>query len=227
MNNKAFINKKIKSNESLFFNRVFGLMSIGLLITAFVAYYTAMTPQLFAIASKLGLLLVIGTFGLVIAISAGMNRFSSSTLLTMFIVYAGLNGLTFSFIFMVYAKSVIYQAFFSTAGMFGAMSIYGYTTKKDLSGLGSILFMALIGIIIASVINIFMKSSQFSLLISIGGVVIFSLLTAYDIQKLKVIQSQITSEEQMHKVSVFGALSLYLDFINIFVYMLRLFSQRD
>lgn len=213
-----------------FFNKVFALMSGGLILSAITAYFTATTPAVMQVilAPGTSILLVLATLGLVMAISFGINKFDVTTLVIMFIAYSFLNGMMLSSIFIVYKLGVIYQAFFSAAGMFAAMSFYGFTTKKDLSGLGSILFMAVIGIVIASVINIFTKSSAFDLIISFAGVVVFALLTAYDVQKLKVLESNVSGTEAINRISIMGALTLYIDFINMFLFLLRLFgSNRD
>ena len=158
--------------------------------------------------------------------SFGIAKMSASKAQTVFWIFAGLMGLSLSSIFVVYTEASIARVFFITAGTFGAMSIYGYTTKRDLTKLGSFLMMGLIGIIIASLVNIFMKSAMMYFVISILGVLIFVGLTAYDTQKIKNMYLVSDSGELMGKKAVMGALTLYLDFINLFIMHLRLFGQR-
>ena len=177
--------------------------------------------------SGLGWLIAFAPLGLVLWLSFGIQRMSVSTAQGVFWLYAGLVGLSLSSIFLVYTGASIARVFFITAGTFGAMSLYGYTTKKDLSGFGSFLLMGLIGIIIASIVNIFLASSGLQFAISVIGVLIFVGLTAYDTQKLKSMYYQVSgSSEVMAKSSIMGALTLYLDFINMFIYLLRFFGDR-
>ena len=171
-------------------------------------------------------LVMLAPLGIVFYMSFGINKMSAARAQTVFWVFAGLMGLSLSWIFMVYTPYSITRVFFITSGTFGAMSIYGYTTKRDLTKLGSFLMMGLIGIIIASVVNWFMKSTMMYYVISILGVLIFVGLTAYDTQKIKNMYSASDSGELMGKKAVMGALTLYLDFINLFIMLLRLFGQR-
>jgi len=164
--------------------------------------------------------------GIVMWMSFGLAKMSASKAQTLFWVFAALMGASLSSIFMVYVGASIARVFFITAGTFAAMSLYGYTTKSDLSKLGSFLMMGLIGIIIASIVNIFIKSTQMEFIISILGVLIFVGLTAYDTQKIKDMYYDGGDSEVMAKKSIMGALTLYLDFINLFIMLLRVFGQR-
>ena len=176
--------------------------------------------------SALMWVVMLAPLGVVIYMSFGIAKMSSSKAQTTFWVFAALMGASLSSIFLVYTGASITRVFFITAGTFAAMSIYGYTTKKDLTRLGSFLMMGLMGIIIASIVNIFMKSTMMYFVISIIGVLIFVGLTAYDTQKIKNMYSVSDSGEVMGKKAVMGALTLYLDFINLFIMLLRLFGQR-
>ena len=176
--------------------------------------------------SALMWVVMLAPLGIVIYMSFGIAKMSSSKAQTVFWVFAALMGASLSSIFLVYTGASITRVFFITAGTFAAMSIYGYTTKKDLTKLGSFLMMGLMGIIIASVVNIFMKSTMMYFVISIIGVLIFVGLTAYDTQKIKNMYLVSDSGEVMGKKAVMGALTLYLDFINLFIMLLRLFGQR-
>ena len=162
---------------------------------------------------------------MVLILSARINRMAASTARTMFLAYSAVNGLTLSFIFLAYTDTSIASAFFTSAAVFGAMSLYGYTTKKSLASWGSFLFMGLIGIIIASVVNIFIHSEAVYWLVTYAGVLIFVGLTAYDTQKLKLMaRAGFADEEAETKAAVIGALALYLDFINLFLLLLRIFG---
>ncbi len=213
------------------FRKVYQYMAFGLIITALTAYFSVssrtMLGLLFSSRAPM-IILCIAEVGLVIGISAGINKISASTARALFFVYSLLNGLTCSVILLVYTNESVYKAFLSTACMFGAMSIYGLYTKRDITTWGSFLMMGLWGLIIASVINIFIGSSTTELVISILGIIIFMGLTAYDTAKIKMMASTYDSrdEEMTGKVAVIGALELYLDFINIFLYLLRLFGSR-
>ena len=212
-----------------FMRGVYGWMSAGLAVTAALAYFVASTPALAqAIWSNQMLLigLVIGELGLVLAISALINRMSGTMATGLFVLYSALNGITLSVIFAVYSPGAIFNAFVTSAGMFGAMTIFGLTTKKDLTSWGSFLFMGLIGIIIASVVNIFLASPMMHFVISAVGVVIFTGLTAYDTQKLKEmgLSAPMDDGTAVQRGTILGALRLYLDFINLFLMLLRLFG---
>ena len=207
--------------------KVFVKMGLGLLVTAIVALFTASSPALLSALygnSWAVIVLCIVELGLVFAISGAINKMNAGTATALFYLYSAVNGLTMSVIFLAYTMSSIASTFFITAGTFGVMAAYGYITKSDLSKIGSILFMALIGLIIASIVNIFLGSSTLTWIISIAGVAIFVGLTAWDTQKIKQMAAM-TDVDQSGKVSTIGALMLYLDFINLFIYLLRIFGS--
>ena len=215
---------------SAFFSRVYTWMALGLALTGAIAAYVSSRPDLVALllGKQLNFFLLIGaTLGLVMAISWGINKISAPVATGLFLLYAALNGILFSSIFLVYTGESIAKVFFITGGTFGVMSIYGFVTKTDLTRVGQIAFMGLIGVIIASIANWFFKSSTLSYIISYVGVAVFVALTAYDTQKLKHIALQVREgSEGFAKASIIGALTLYLDFINLFLLLLRLFGRR-
>ena len=218
--------------------RVYNYMGSALLVTGIVALVTfkfavdSLSPLIFSplgnsiYSSGLAWVVMLAPLGVVFYMSFGINKMSASKAQTVFWIFAALMGISLSSIFVVYTETSITRVFFITAGTFGAMSLYGYTTKRDLTKLGSFLMMGLIGIIIASLVNIFMKSSMMYFVISILGVLIFVGLTAYDTQKIKNMYAASDTGEIMGKKAVMGALTLYLDFINLFIMLLRLFGQR-
>ncbi len=208
--------------------KTFGWMAMCLLITALTAMGFVNSGLFYHIASSGAMwLLIIAELVLVFVLSARINKMSVATATIMLIVYSALNGVTLSFIFVVYSLGSIAKTFFITTGMFGVMALVGATTKRDLSKLGSILFMALIGLIIASLVNIFLRSSGLDWIISIIGVVLFTALTAYDVQRVKRLaaESDLYDDTQVGRLAVISALSLYLDFINLFLYLLRFFGR--
>lgn len=211
--------------------KVYLWMTMALVITGFTAYGVANTPALkTALYSNPTIfwILAIAELALVFGVTAAINRISLTTATLMFILYSVLNGAMLSSIFLVYTQSSIATVFFITAGTFGAMALVGYTTKTDLSSMGKILFMALIGLIIATIVNFFVKSSGLDLILSYVGVLIFVGLTAWDSQKIKQMMLQAPDAgEGMQKMALLGALTLYLDFINLFIYLLRIFGKRD
>ena len=210
--------------------KVYLWMSLALVITGFTAYYVATTPALIGAIITNQILfwgLIIGELALVFGLSAAINKLSLTTATLMFVIYAVINGLTLSFIFLVYTASSITSVFFITAGTFAVMAFFGYFTKTDLSSLGKILMMALIGIIIATIVNIFTKSEGLAMILNYLGVLVFVGLTAYDSQKIKqMLMMAPDTGEAAQKVALLGALSLYLDFINLFLYLLRIFGSR-
>lgn len=215
-----------------FMRGVYGWMSLGLMLTAGVAWFTAASPLGLTLVKSpmLVLVLVLAQFGMVIALSAAIHKLSGTAASLMFAAYSALTGLTLSSIFFVYSSASIFQAFVVTGGMFGATSIYGMVTKRDLTGMGSFMFMGLIGIVIASVVNMFMQSSAMSFGISVIGVIVFTGLTAYDTQKLKYMGEAMPMGDgtAIRRGTILGALTLYLDFLNLFLMLLRLFgSSRD
>jgi uncharacterized protein len=213
--------------------RVYNLMAVGLGITGVAAYGTYMlaaSNQAFAeliYLSPLRWVIMLAPLALVFFLSFKINSMSVSAAQTTFWGYAALLGVSLSSIFMVYTGASITQTFFITATTFGAMSLYGYTTKKDISSWGSFLFMGLIGILIASVVNIFMASSALSFAISVIGVLVFTGLTAYDTQQIKESYYEADDSDTAGRKAIIGALNLYLDFINLFLMLLRLFGNRE
>lgn len=212
--------------------KVFVWMTLALAITGLTAYGVATSPALLSLifSSKVTFFgLIIAEFALVFAISGAINRLSLSTATLLFILYSVINGATLSSIFFAFSVATIGKVFFITAGTFGAMALVGYTTKTDLTSMGKLLFMALLGIIIASVVNMFVASSGLDLILSYVGVLVFVGLTAYDTQKIKqMCQAAPDAGESSQKLALIGALSLYLDFINLFIYLLRIFgNNRD
>ena len=209
--------------------KVYVWMTLALVITGFTAYGVASSPGIIsAIVANRALMwgMLIAEFALVFYVTARINRLSLTTATLIFILYSVLNGATLSVIFLAYTMQSIASVFFITAGTFAAMSLIGYFTKTDLSSLGKILMMALIGLIIATLVNVFLiKSGGFSLIISYVGVLIFVGLTAYDTQKIKMMLVQADDvTEEAQKIALMGSLSLYLDFINLFLYLLRIFG---
>lgn len=210
--------------------RVYLKMTAALAVTAIVAFYCAQSMEIMQFLFSHSWLfygLILGELALVIGISAGIRKMSSTQATLLFYLYSVVTGVVFSSIFIVYTGASIFKTFTITSVVFGVMSLFGYTTKSDLTRIGSFLFMALIALIVISVINIFMASSTMDWIISFAGVAIFIGLTAWDTQKIKQMAAEsdsITAE----KLAVVGALSLYLDFINLFLYLLRFFgSSRD
>ena len=212
--------------------KVYTWMTLALVITGMTAWGVANSPGILSVILGNRALfwgLCIGELALVWGVSAAIHRLSLTTATLLFILYSLLNGVTMSFIFLAYTAQSIASVFFITAGTFGAMAAYGYFTKSDLSSWGKILFMALIGLIIATIVNIFLGSSMLSMIISYAGVLIFVGLTAYDTQRIKeMLSTADAADESAQKIALLGALSLYLDFINLFLYLLRIFGgSRD
>ena len=212
--------------------KVYVWMTLALVLTGITSYGVASSPGLMMTIFQTPAImwgLIIAELAIVIAISAAINRLSLTTATLLFVLYSVLNGATFSLIFAVYTMSSIANVFFITAGTFGVMAAYGYFTKRDLSSWGRLLLMALIGLIIATLVNVFLvKSSGFDLILSYAGVLILVGLTAYDTQKIKqMLAMQTDMGEGAQKVALLGALSLYLDFINLFLYLLRIFGRRE
>lgn len=204
-------------------------MSLGVLVTAFVAFLTSQTPALLELAMNPAVMMVslFGSLGLVLGLSFGIRRMSPTLATVMFFVYAAVLGFSLSTIFIVYELGAIYAAFFTTAGLFGAMTVVGFTTSVDLSKYSTYFMMGLIGLVIAMVVNMFLQSGPFDFLISIVGVILFTGLTAWDTQKLKnmsMAPELQDNNDMTMRLSVMGALMLYLDFINLFLFLLRLFG---
>ncbi len=211
-----------------FLRKVYGWMFVGLGVTAAVALSVAASPtamQAIATNRILFFALAIGQLGLVFYLSARVNKLAPTTASALFLVYSALNGVLFSFIFLAYTGTSIATTFFVTAGMFGALALYGTTTKRSLAGVGQFVFMGLIGLILASLVGMFVKSEGLQFVISIVGVIVFTGLTAWDAQRLKAMAVALP-EGRIGSYAIVGALSLYLDFINLFLFMLRFMGGR-
>jgi FtsH-binding integral membrane protein len=210
--------------------RIYAWMCIALAITAGTAYYVSTSAALLNLIFTKPFVLVallIAQLALVVIISGFINKLNSITAILLFLIYSALLGVTLSSIFLVFDLPSIATTFIVTSTMFGATALYGYFTKADLTSLGSIGFMALIGLIIAMLVNIFLKSAAFDYFISGAGVIIFTLLTAYDVQKLKNITQELAADkETMSKIAIVGALTLYLDFVNLFLFLLNIMGRR-
>ncbi len=217
--------------------RVYNYMLVGLGLTGMVAYITANSalrdvfftavPGTNAFApNMLGMIAIFAPLGLVLFLSFRLHRMSFATAQTTFWIYCGLMGISIASILLIYTGASVARVFFIAATTFGAMSLWGYTTKRDLSGWGSFLFMGLIGIIIASVVNMFLVSSMMQWVISVGGVIVFTGLTAYDTQRIKSEYAYFQGGEMAGKMAIMGALRLYLDFINLFIMLMYLLGQR-
>lgn len=229
-----------KSLSNTFVSNVFIWMFAALGITAATAFLFGnnealmsmlmqITPNGGARVSTLGWIVTFAPFVIVLVMSARINRMSVQQTVIWYVIYSVLMGMSLSFIFWAYTSASIFKTFIITAGMFGVMAVVGYTTNTDLTKFGSILIMALVGIIIASLVNFFMRSATMDYIISVIGVLIFTGLTAFDVQKIKQIgESGINNGEIMAKITVHAALTLYLDFLNLFLYLLRFFgNSRD
>jgi hypothetical protein len=213
------------------FARVYQIMCIGLLITGLVSFGASQVPALFnAInGTALGIVVALSPLAIIFfGLSPARVRTMSATAVSgMFYLMSGLIGLSMSYIFAVYSGNSIARVFFITAGMFGTMSLWGYTTKRDLSSMGSFLFMGMIGLIIASIVNIFMASTMMQFIISAAGVLIFTLMIAFDTQRIKEMYNSMDGETALHKLAVMSALSLYLDVINLFQFLLQFLGNRN
>jgi FtsH-binding integral membrane protein len=233
-NTLADIKVHDESMVRTFMTGVFSWMFIALAITAVTAYYVAATPEILRLMvtetglSIFGWIVMLAPLGFVLLMSFRFQKLSALALTLLFLVYAVLVGLSLSFIFLVYTAGSIATTFGVTSLTFGIMAVAGYTTKTDLTKFGSILMMALVGLIVASLVNFFLKSDSMQYIISFVGVLIFTGLTAYDVQKLKNLGSEMTAgQESTRKYAIMGALSLYLDFINLFLFLLRFLGRRN
>ncbi|MCD6307323.1 MAG: Bax inhibitor-1/YccA family protein [Deltaproteobacteria bacterium] len=213
-----------------FVRSVYNWMGLGLCLTGVVAFYVSSSETMLRLVFGnpiIFFILIIAELGMVFALAGAVNRMSAGTATSLFVIYSALNGVTLSFIFLAYTRTSIVSTFFICAGTFVACSIYGWTAKKDLTSWGGFLTMGLIGIIIASLVNMFIRSSAMSMIISYIGVIVFVGLTAYDTQKLKnmaLTQPAGVEAGVVRKGAILGALSLYLDFINLFLMLLRIFG---
>jgi len=223
------------SSVRTFLANVFSYMTMALVISGVMAWWFGndMTKMQYLINVEtgsntiLGWVVMFAPLGLVLVMSGLVNKMSSTLLLATFLVFACVMGISLSYIFLIYSMTSIANVFFISAAVFGVMAVAGYTTKTDLTKLGSILMIGLVGIVIASLVNIFLKSDTMGYIVSIIGVVVFTGLTAYDVQKLKRMGEQVaTGTETAQKMALMGALTLYLDFINLFLMLLRLFGGR-
>ncbi len=213
---------------SAFLSKVYGWMFLGLLITAGVAFGVASSPALIEtliLNRLLFWILLLAPIGLVWYLSARVDKIAPTTAAILFLVYAAMVGVTTSVVLLAYTGASVVSAFVITSGMFGAMAVFGTVTKKNLAGLGQLMFMGLIGLIIAMVVNIFLFNDVLSFVISVVGVIVFTGLTAYDAQRMKEMAVALP-EGKVGSYAVVGALSLYLDFINLFFFILRLFGGR-
>ena len=230
LDDRTMSHEAVTGEQQRFMVKVYNWMTAGLATTGAMSFYVANNETMLRLILSnpiVPIVLIVGQLGLVVYLAGWVANMSASLATGVFMLYAGLNGLTFSLIFLTYTTSSITSAFLVTAGTFGAMSLYGYTTKKDLTSWGSFLFMGLIGIIIASLVNLFMQSEMIYWITTYAGVLIFVGLTAYDTQKIKemnIIGNEGTEED--HKEAIIGALTLYLDFINLFLMILRIMGDR-
>ncbi|MDP6351480.1 MAG: Bax inhibitor-1/YccA family protein [Alphaproteobacteria bacterium] len=209
--------------------KIYNYMGLALGVTGAVAFAVASSPAMMQAihGTALAWVVMLAPLAFILVLSFGINKLKVGTAQLLFWLFAGAMGLSLSWIFAVYTGTSIARVFFITAGVFGAMSLYGYTTKRSLSGLGSFLFMGLIGLIIASVVNMFLASSAMQFIISVIGVLIFTGLTAYDTQKLKHMYYEADGAAVAEKKAIFGALTLYLDFVLLFQYLLMLLGNRE
>lgn len=233
MNYTSSYQEEHVASRKTFLNDVFSWMGIGLAITALISYYVGNTPSLFGLLvtetglSVLGYVVMFAPIGFVLLMSFAYQRLSYGALVALFATYAAIMGVSLSFIFLIYTAESIYAVFGTSALMFGSMALIGYVTKTDLTKMGNILLMALIGIVIASLVNMFLHSDTMGYIISFVSVIVFCGLTAYDVQKLKNLGEEIGMDQVMRsKLGILGALTLYLDFINLFLALLRLFGNR-
>lgn len=234
-------NQQMMSQEMTrsFVSNVFLWMFAALGLTAAAAYLfgtsenlismlITVTPEGYTKTSILGWIVMLAPLAIVITMSARIHKMSVQNTVLLYVIYSILMGMSLSYIFLIYTTASIFKTFLIAAGMFGVMAVVGYTTKTDLTKFGSFLFMALIGIIIASLVNFFMHSARLDYIISIAGVLIFTGLTAFDVQKIKQIgNAGINDGDLMAKITIHAALTLYLDFLNLFLYLLRFFGSRD
>jgi hypothetical protein len=214
---------------SVYMSKVYSWMAGALAISALVAWSTANTPGFMDTLMANPVLfygMMIGELVLVIALAGWVQKMSLTTAIIAFLAYSVLTGLTLSSIFLVYTSASIFKTFLITGGVFGVMSVYGYVTKKDLTSWGSFLIMSLIGMVLASLVNLFLHSQMIEWITTYAGIIIFTGLTAWDTQKLKRFGSMGMEEDMLGKMAIFGALTLYLDFINLFLSLLRAFGNR-
>jgi FtsH-binding integral membrane protein len=237
MNNNLEFNDGVYANDNAqtksFVSNVFAYMSLALAISGALAYLFGTTDLSKTLAddsgmTPLGWIVMLAPLAFILVINFGFQKLSFKTLLIVFLAYSAVMGMSLSFIFRSFEYELIAKVFFITAGLFSTMAFIGYTTKTDLTKFGGILMMAVIGLVIASVVNMFMDSNTLDYLISCAGVLIFTGLTAYDVQKIKRIGAGVEfGTAEASKLALMGALSLYLDFVNLFMFLLRVFARRD
>ncbi len=222
--------QQVHTIQASFIHKVYAWMCLALTVTGFIAFRTAGSEAMVNLVYSNGMVLwglILVEIGLVVWLSSAIQRMSSNMAIGLFLLYSALNGVTLSILLLIYTTASIASTFFITAGTFGAMSIYGYFTKRDLTSWGNLLFMALIGFLIASVVNLFLQSEGFYWILTYLGVLIFVGLTAYDTQKIKQMSLELDADsEEGRKGAIMGALALYLDFINLFILLLRIFGNR-
>lgn len=225
-----YATRSLQERLAGFMYKVYGLMGLAFAITAVTAYYISKSPALYTpLMTRPGIffIVIMLQLALVVSITLLMPRLNVSVATILFFLYAISMGITTSVIFLTYQTSSIYVAFLVSAGMFFAMALYGYLTHTDLSSIGNIVLMALVGLLIGLLVNLFLKSPMFDIILSVVGVIIFTALTAYDTQRIKYIgRLMLADGQEPSKVAVFGALTLYLDFINLFLYILNLTGRR-
>jgi FtsH-binding integral membrane protein len=209
--------------------KVYNYMASGVLLTGIVAYIVSSSPAAVEMifGSGLSFVVMLAPFAFILVLSFGINKISAGTAQALFWAFAGVMGVSMASVFLAYTGESVARVFFITAGAFAGLSLYGYTTKKDLSGFGSFLILGLIGIVIASLVNVFLQSSAMQWIISVVGVLVFAGLTAYDTQRIKLMYNELDSSEVYGKKAIMGALSLYLDFVNMFMMLLHLFGNRE
>lgn len=221
-------NTAVDAGLRAFMQRVFGLMGLGLGLTALVAYFVASTPSIYMplLTTNLKWVLFFATIGIPLTLGMGINRLSTGTASALFWVYAALMGASLSSILLLYTGESVARVFLITSCLFGGMSLYGYTTQKDLTSWGSFLFMGLMGLVLATIVNAFVGSSAFQMALSVIAVLVFTGLTAYDVQIIRRFYHTGMGADAASRASILGALRLYLDFINIFVALMRLMGDR-
>ena len=233
MQNEIQLREVVLKRENTLLKNVYSIMAVGLLLTAFISYFTSRSSFMLNLIFSnpiIPIVLIVAQFGLVLSLSARIAKLERNTALTLFLVYSALNGLSLSSIFIVYAQTTIYKAFFSAAFMFVGVSLYASVTKRNIAAWSRYLMMGLFGLLGASLLNIFFHSSAMDFMISIFGVVLFLGLTIYDTKKILSMNNEygsVMNEDELVKIAVLGALNLYLDFINIFMYLLRIFARAD
>ena len=228
--NNEYMHHSVESRTNSIFYAVYAWMAVALGITASIAYYVGTTPAVYTYLMGNNWLVfgfIIAQFALVIGLVAFLNRMNTITAMIMFIVYAVLMGITMSSIFLVYTTVSIATTFFVASGMFAGMALYGYFTKTDLSSMGSIAIMMLFGLILGGLVNLFLRSPMMQMILSAVGVIVFSLLIAFDIQKIKQLSKSLLADQQtITKIAIMCALTLYLDFVNLFLYLLQFFGKK-